>query len=126
MSVLERAKAHFESLRDQFIDLPEWGQDGVPLRVYFDRPSIRQIRDLVSKARDPNDATEKAARLVIMFAKDGPRPTGKPLFKMGDMLELQSEADPNILAKLAEAIIGQVPNVDELAGNSEGTRSATS
>jgi len=113
MDILERATAHFDRLRNQTVEVPEWGEEGAPLVVHFDPLTLADRRQL--KTRYKEDEARLLAGCVMLFAKDA---DGKKLFP--DNVEtfsgLLHKADPKVIARIATAMMGE-PTVDDL-GNS--------
>lgn len=118
MSVMERARAHFDSLRNLSIEVPEW-----QCRVYFDRPSVARNREIEAQCKDRTDAWEVAVRLVVACAREE---DGSPMFKREDVQLLMRGVDPEVLSRVALAIRGEKPDVEELIKNSEPTHGGSS
>lgn len=99
--ILERARDHFASLDGQSIEVSEWGDDDGPLVVFFDPMTLREKSRLYRMAK--NDDMALLAHAVIMKAADG---SGNKLFTLEDKHALMNKVDPNILARIANRIIG--------------------
>lgn len=112
MDVLERATAHFDRLRGQTVEVPEWGADGVPLVVHFDPLTLADRREL--ERRFKKDEARLVAGCVMLFTKGA---DGKRLFddSVETLARLMDRADPKVLARIAGAMIGDLTVAE--AGN---------
>lgn len=101
--VLSRAKAHYDRLRGQSIDVPEWGEDGKPLKVYFDPITARQAQRIQTRAKGSEALATVLA--VICHAKDA---DGKPIFEdtPDTAAAFLNEVDPRVYARIGQAILG--------------------
>jgi hypothetical protein len=67
--ILDLARAHYERMRNQKLEIPEWSaQDGKPAEVYFSPLALRQRQKLAARAGDNNPARTMALA-VILFAR---------------------------------------------------------
>jgi hypothetical protein len=108
--ILTAARGHFERLRRQTVEVPEWGEDGAPAVLYFDPPTLRQ-RHIVKHRANGNEA-RLLALAVILWAKDA---DGKPAFT-DDAITLgafETELDPAVIARVAGCLLG-VSSADSL------------
>ena len=56
MSVIDRAKSHFESLGTQSIEVPEWkDDDGKPTVIYWNPITLAEKNRLLKKSDSLND-----------------------------------------------------------------------
>lgn len=101
--ILGAARAHFDAMRNRVIEVPEWGQDGAPLRIHHDPLTMRDRQRLEAAAKG-SDALA-AILVVIRHAKDA---AGARLFE--DNAEsrkaLENDVDPAVIGRIAKAIIG--------------------
>lgn len=112
MSILERAKAHFDKKEIKRIEVPEWGdEDGNPAIVIAEPFTLADRKTLLKFAKD--DEMEFVVRLVIMKAMDE---DGKKLFDLSDKPVLMNKVDPAIILRLANAI-SVAPSVEDMTGN---------
>ncbi len=108
--ILAAARGHFDRLRRQTVEVPEWGTDGEPAVLHFDPPTLRQRQNL--QHRGNKNGARTLALAVIMWAKDA---DGKPVFK-DDALTLaafENEMDPAVIARVAGKMLG-VSEADDL------------
>lgn len=111
MSILDRAKAHFDAQEIKRIEVPEWGEDGKPAVILAEPFTLADRKALAKYAKD--DDMEFLVRLVIMKALDE---DGKKLFDLSDKPILMTKVDPAIVLRLANEI-SAVTSIEEMAGN---------
>ncbi|SEH51392.1 hypothetical protein SAMN05216228_100217 [Rhizobium tibeticum] len=106
MSALAQAKAHFTGHTRQSVDVPEWGAEGKPLRVFYGAMTVAQRRkvwrDEEGKVVDGNTACVRAI-LFQAFDKDGKR-----LFDDMDEHALTHEVDSEVVSRVGAVILGFV------------------
>ncbi len=103
MDLKERIAAQFGGEDLHQVEVPEWGEDGKPLVVYYRRATLRQISDAAKLAN--GDQFLINARLVAAKALDV---NGKPLFRQIDAAFLMDSADPTVIGRIANAMSGSV------------------
>jgi len=113
MSVIDRAKSHFESLGTQSIEVPEWkDDDGKPTVIYWNPITLAEKKRLFQKSDNLNDVGI-LADIILMKAIDK---DGKKLFTLEDKIPLMHKVDSDVLAKVATQII-QTITPDEVKKN---------
>ena len=113
MSVIDRAKSHFESLGTQSIEVPEWkDDDGNPTVIYWNPITLAEKKRLFQKSDNLNDVGI-LADIILMKAIDK---NGKKLFTLEDKIPLMHKVDSDVLAKVATQII-QTITPDEVKKN---------
>jgi hypothetical protein len=103
MDLRARIAAQFGAEDRHELEVPEWGEPGKPLVIYFTRATLRQISEASQLSN--GDPFVMNARLVCRKAVDA---DGKPLFKMAEAQFLLDNADPAVVARIANAISGGV------------------
>jgi hypothetical protein len=112
MSVLERAKAHFDQQEIIEIEIPEWeDEQGNPTVIYSKPFTLGDRKKLYKFAKE--DDMEFLVRLVIMKALDQ---AGSPVFDIGDKITLMNSVDPKIITRIANAMTSS-KSVEEFEGN---------
>jgi len=111
MSILDRAKAHFEAQEIKRIEVPEWGEDGNPAIIMSEPFTLADRKSLIKFAQD--DEMEFLVRLIIMKALDE---DGKKIFDLSDKPTLMNKVDPSVILRIANAI-SQIPTVEDMSGN---------
>jgi len=112
MSVLERARAHFDSQEITEIEIPEWeDEQGNPTIIYAKPFTLGERKKLMKFAKD--DDMEFLVRLVIMKSLDA---SGNQVFDIGDKISLMNSVDPKIVTKIANAMTTG-KSVEDFEGN---------
>lgn len=106
--ILETARAHFDRLRGQSIEVPEWGLDGDKAAT-FDPPTLR-IRQLIQHQAGKSDA-RLSALTVIHCLKDR---DGKRIFQNDapTMAAFETQLDPVVIGRVAGRILHSSPETD--------------
>ena len=113
MSIIDRAKSHFESLGVQSIEIEEWKDDeGKPSIIYWNPITLAEKKKLFSRSDSLNDVG-LLADIVIMKALDK---DGNKLFHTTDRLDIMNKVDSDVLAKIAAAMV-QSPTAYESKKN---------
>lgn len=112
MSVLDRAKAHFEAQEVKRIEVAEWpDESGNPTVMYSQPFTLSDRKKLVKFAQE--DDLEFIVRLVIMKCETA---DGDKVFDLSDKPTLMNKVDPNIIARIASEITS-TPSVEDQSGN---------
>ena len=100
---LAAATAHYDKLRGQTINVPEWGSDGNPLVIYYDPITAAQAQTVTKRAKG-SDA-RATALAVILFSKDQ---SGGPIFEddAPTLKAFEHDIDPRVIARVGKAILG--------------------
>lgn len=106
--ILDRAQEHFESLEGQSIEVPEWGEDGEPLVVYFDPMTLREKTKLYKMAKNDDMALLAYALIFKATTSDGEK-----MFTIEDKVRIMNKVDPAVVARIAKRIIGADDDEDD-------------
>ena len=113
MSILDRAKSHFENIGIQSIEVPEWkDEDGKPTVIFWNPINLFEKNKLFKKSDNMSDVSI-LADIVIMKALDK---DGKKIFKLDDKIELMTKVDSDVLSRIATSMV-QVISPDEVKKN---------
>lgn len=112
MSILDRAKTHFNSQEVKRIEVPEWPDESGQPTVIFSEPLTLNDRRVLSKAAKEDDM-EFIVRLVIMKALTE---DGKKVFDLSDKPVLMNSVDPLVITRIANEI-ASAPSVQDMLGN---------
>ena len=107
MSVIDRVKEHFESQGVKTINVAEWGEEGQPLVIYCSPFTLAEKRNLFKGAR--NDDLGVLVDAIMLKAKDK---EGNKLFKLDDKQIFLNKADPEVIARVATAMLATMPYED--------------
>jgi len=106
MSVLDKAKAHFDKLDTKAIEVPEW--DTV---IYSTPFTMGEKKSLWKFAKD--DDFEFMVRTLILKALDK---DGNKMFDISNKIELMNKVSPDVITR----IVGEISTsqtVEEQEGN---------
>jgi|TARA_R110002153_G_scaffold73734_5_gene192290 hypothetical protein len=106
MSILENARAHFESKGIRQIEISEWDTT-----IHCTPFTMNEKRKLLKVAK--NDDLEFLVRALIMKAKDA---QGEPLFDLSDKVALMNSVDPDVITRVVTEITSS-DSVEDMEGN---------
>ena len=102
MKFIDRAKAHFENLGTQSIEVPEWkDEDGKPVILYWNPITLSEKNKLLKKSDTLNDVSI-LADILVMKAIDK---DGNKIFTLEDKLALMHKVDSDVLSRIATAMV---------------------
>jgi len=81
-------RRHFNALKNQSVEVPEWSEPGKPCILYFDPVTVAERIEL-DQYRD-----DYHARVLIMKAR---LPDGKPAFTLDDVAEMLGKSALEIM-----------------------------
>lgn len=116
MSIIDRMKAHFAGLGAQKIEVPEWGEDGRPLVIYY-HPITLAERQKIMAAGERDGAVAAYADVLIMKALDA---QGKNLYTIEHKHALRHSVDPDIIRRVGMQMM-VVPTAAEMGNASSRT-----
>lgn len=120
MKVIDRVRAHYDKGTGDgraFIDVPEWGEEGEPLRIYWTPLTVREAR--AARRKDGSEADFPA--LVATKAQDA---AGKPMFPdIEDAHILATAADAAVVNRIAIAM-ATTSGSEEMRKNSKAIPSS--
>ncbi len=104
MTILANAEAHFRSrlggeLRS--LDVPEWGEDGTPLKIYFKSLINFKAQEKIYSLVNEGKSSEAVCQTLIIRALDE---DGKHLFTDRDKEKLMRFVDPEVVARIVSAM----------------------
>ena len=113
MSILDRAKSHFENIGVQSIEVSEWkDEDGKPTVIFWNPINLFEKNKLFKKSDNMSDVSI-LADIVVMKALDK---DGKKIFKLDDKMELMTKVDSDVLSRIATSMV-QVISPEEVKKN---------
>lgn len=93
---IDAITGHYNGIKEQFLDVPEWGDGEAPLRIYWNRLTIESRRKLLAMGRDEAD-------ILVGMAIDR---DGTPMFTIEDKPKLRMHADEAVIRRVALAMVG--------------------
>ena len=113
MSIIDRAKAHFETLKTITIEVPEWKDEAGNPSVFYSEPLTLEEKNIIFKKSENLSDVSILADIVVMKSLDK---DGKKIFKLEDKMDLLTKVDSDVLSRIATAMI-QVISPDEVKKN---------
>ena len=104
MSVIDNAVKHFDAQDVKETLVPEWGEEGEPLKIYSKPLTLSETSKLYKMSQ--NDDLTMMAYVLIYKALDS---EGEKLFNIGDKNKLLNSVDREVLIRVAQEIMGQEP-----------------
>jgi len=104
MKAIERAKEHFAQQDVKVIEVPEWGNEDKPLKIYSKPLTLSETSKLYKMSKD-DDLTMMAYVLIYKALDEN----GDKLFDLSDKRALLNDVDQQILVDVATQIMGQKP-----------------
>ncbi len=100
MSIIDRAKTHFESIGVQSIEVPEWGLVGE--KAIHCKPFNMMEKQKIFKGANNTDLLI----LIDVIIEKSLTKDGKKMFTGQDLLGFKTKADTNIIAEVSTKIMG--------------------
>jgi hypothetical protein len=99
-NIMDRVRAHFDARETKIIEVPEWGDEKTPLYIYCAPLTLAQKNRLYKMSKE--DDLGLMVEALIMKAKDS---EGNCLFTRADKPDLMRSSDPDVLIRVASAIM---------------------
>ena len=107
MKIIDKAKAHFDSLEIKEIEVPEWSSEGEVIKIYAKPLTLAEMSKLQRYAKD--DDVALMAYCLIYKALDS---DGEKMFDLSDKHTLMNGVDKDVLARIATEIM-TAPKVEQ-------------
>ena len=107
MSAIDNAKKHFAEQDVKVIEVPEWGDENKPLKIYSKPLTLAETSKLYKMSKE-DDLTMMAYVLIYKALDEN----GDKLFDLADKNALLNNVDREILVGVATKIMGQEPIED--------------
>lgn len=107
MKAIENAKKHFAEQDVKIIEVPEWGDEDQPLKIYSKPLTLAETSKLYKMSKE-DDLTMMAYVLIYKALDEN----GDKLFSLEDKHALLNQVDREILVDIAQKIMGQEPIED--------------
>ena len=111
MSIIDRAKSHFESIGVQSIEVPEWNLEGED--AIYVKPFTLIEKDEIFKGTSDNSLTV----LIDVIVKKALTKDGEKMFDLEAKIKMKRFVDPDILSRVASQILGTSPDTAALKKN---------
>lgn len=114
--LIGRMKRHFADLGVQTIEVPEWGEEGKPLVIYFKPITLGEKQRLMTLG-EREGYIARLADALVMKALDA---DGKKLFTIEHMPALRNSVDPDVLSRVVARMMAS-PSADDMGKASSET-----
>ena len=106
MSVIDRVKSHFETLKTITIEIPEWKDEHGNASIFFSEPLTLEERNIIFKKSNNFQDLTILVDLIIMklLIKDDKGELVKA-FSPEDKFALRKKADSNVISDVANKIL---------------------
>ena len=106
MSVIDRVKTHFETLKTITIEVEEWKDDNGNASVFYSEPlTLEQKNIIFKKSNNFQDLTVLVDLLVMKLMVKDDKGELKKAFEIEDKFALRKKADSNVIATVANKIL---------------------
>lgn len=109
MGVLDKAKEHFSTHEVSSVDVPEWD-----VTIFWKPWTVAERQKVYGAVKASGRDAELSARVLIAKALEK---DGKPMFGLDDLRALTTSVDATVVERIALAIIGVQPTVEEAEKN---------
>jgi len=107
MSAIDNAVKHFAEQDVKVIEVPEWGDEDNPLKIFSKPLTLAETSKLYKMSKD-DDLTMMAYVLIYKALDEN----GDKLFDLSDKNSLLNKVDREVLVNIAQQIMGQEPIED--------------
>ena len=107
MKAIENAVKHFAEQDVIVIEVPEWGDEENPLKIYSKPLTLAETSKLYKMSQE-DDLTMMAYVLIYKALDEN----GDKLFDLSDKNSLLNKVDREVLVSVAQQIMGQEPIED--------------
>ena len=106
MSVIDRVKTHFETLKTITIEVEEWKDDNGNASLFYSEPlTLEEKNTIFKKSNNFQDLTVLVDLLIMKLKVKDDKGEMKKAFEVEDKFALRKKADSNIIAKIANQIL---------------------
>ena len=106
MSVIDRVKTHFETLKTIKIEVPEWKDETDNASIFYSEPlTLEEKNKIFQKSNNFQDLTVLVDLLIMKLQVKNDKGELKKAFQPEDKFSLRKKADSNVIAKIANQIL---------------------
>jgi hypothetical protein len=106
MSVIDRVKTHFETLKTITIEVEEWKDEHGNPSVFYSEPLTLEEKNIIFKKSNNFQDLNVLVDLLIMKLKvKNDKGEMKKAFEVEDKFALRKKADSNVIATVANKIL---------------------
>jgi hypothetical protein len=106
MSVIDRVKTHFETLKTLIIEVEEWKDENGNPSVFYSEPlTLEEKNILFKKSSNFQDLTVLVDLLIMKLQVKNEKGDLVKAFNPEDKFALRKKADSNIISEIANKIL---------------------
>ena len=106
MSVIDRVKTHFETLKTITIEVEEWKDDNGNASIFYSEPlTLEEKNTIFKKSNNFQDLTVLVDLLIMKLQVKNDKGEMIKAFEPFDKLALRKKADSNVIATIANKIL---------------------
>ena len=106
MSVIDRVKTHFETLKTITIEVEEWKDEHGNPSVFYSEPLTLEEKNVIfKKSNNFQDLTVLVDLLIVKLRVKNDKGEMKKAFEPEDKFSLRKKADSNVIATIANKIL---------------------
>ena len=106
MSVIDRVKTHFETLKTITIEVEEWKDDNGNASLFYSEPlTLEEKNTIFKKSNNFQDLTVLVDLLIMKLKVKDDKGEMKKAFEPEDKFSLRKKADSNVIATIANRIL---------------------
>jgi len=106
MSVIDRVKTHFETLKTITIEVEEWKDENGNASVFYSEPLTLEEKNVIfKKSNNFQDLTVLVDLLIMKLMVKNDKGEMKKAFEPEDKFSLRKKADSNVIATIANRIL---------------------
>ena len=106
MSVIDRVKTHFETLKTITIEVEEWKDEHGNASVFYSEPLTLEEKNVIfKKSNNFQDLTVLVDLLIMKLMVKNDKGEMKKAFDPEDKFSLRKKADSNVIATIANRIL---------------------
>jgi hypothetical protein len=106
MSVIDRVKTHFETLKTIKIEVEEWKDEHGNPSVFYSEPLTLEEKNIIfKKSNNFQDLTVLVDLLIMKLRVKNDKGEMKKAFEPEDKFSLRKKADSNVIAIIANRIL---------------------
>ena len=106
MSVIDRVKTHFESLKTITIEVEEWKDENGNASVFYSEPLTLEEKNIIfKKSNNFQDLNVLVDLLIMKLMVKNDKGELKKAFEIEDKFPLRKKADSNVIATIANKIL---------------------
>jgi len=106
MSIIDRVKTHFETLKTITIEVEEWKDEYNNPSIFYSEPlTLEEKNKIFQKSNNFQDLTVLVDLLIMKLMVKNDKGEMKKAFEPEDKFALRKKADSNIIATVANKIL---------------------